>query len=131
MYQGLSIQGARKVLIDFSNTLSKTNTTVRERMLEEAIDIVITELDKYSWIPIKTRKLTEEEKEEYPDSDYMYDCRLPDDGQEVLVTTRSGYVVSDIFCCDEGCYFETYCDEGDVIAWRPLPEPYQKGGEEE
>lgn len=46
MYQGLSIQGARKVLIDFSNTLSKTNTTVRERMLEEAIDIAIEALDE-------------------------------------------------------------------------------------
>ena len=46
MYQGLSIQGARRVLIDWSNKLSKTNNNVRERMLEEAIDIAIEALDE-------------------------------------------------------------------------------------
>lgn len=78
------------------------------------------------WIPIKTRKLTEEEKEEYPDSTFMYDCRLPDDGEEVLVTTWAGNVALDSFCRDDGCYFENNCDEDDVIAWMPKPEPYKK-----
>ena len=47
-----------------------------------------------SWIPIKTRPMTEEEKEhffEYADSrcDDTYtilDCPLPDDGQEVILS---------------------------------------------
>lgn len=77
------------------------------------------------WIPIKTRPLTEEEKEEYPDYSFMYDCQLPDDGQEVLVTSSCGYVRLDTFYRDDGCYFEYYCDEGDVVAWQPLPEPYK------
>lgn len=83
------------------------------------------------WIPIKTRELTEEEKEEYPDCTFMYDCKLPEDGEEVLVTTWYGDVALDNFCRDDGCYFEAYCDEGDAIAWMPKPEPYKKEGEEE
>ena len=84
------------------------------------------------WIPIKTRKPTEEEKEKYPDSDFMYDCQLPDDGEEVLITTSCGDVVEDTFCRDGdyGCYFENYCDEGDVVAWRSKPEPYKEGDKE-
>lgn len=82
------------------------------------------------WVPIVTRPPTEEEKEEYPDCDFMYDCILPDDGEEVLVTTICGDVVEDTFCRDGdyGCYFENYCDEGDVLAWQPKPKPY-KGAE--
>ena len=80
------------------------------------------------WIPIKTRELTEEEKKEYPDCTFMYDCPLPDDGEEVLVTTWCGNVALDTFCRDDGCYFEYGCDEGDVIAWQRLPEPYKEGG---
>lgn len=90
------------------------------------------------WIPIKTRPLTEEEKEEYADLgygedsvNYMYDCPLPEDGEEVLITTRHGEVNADWFYRDDGCYFETYCDEGDVKAWMPLPQPYKSESEEE
>ena len=82
------------------------------------------------WIPIKIRELTYEEKEEYyPECEFMYDYQLPDDGEEVLVTTISGLVTLDTFYRDDGCYFETYCDAGDVVAWMPLPEPYKNGGE--
>ena len=85
-------------------------------------------IEKDKWIPVKYRPLTEEEKEEYPDSGFMYDCQLPDDDEEVLVTTCSGYVCTDIFCRDSdcGCYFENYCEEGEIVAWRPLPEPYKE-----
>lgn len=93
--------------------------------------IKLSERPQDEWIPIETRELTEEEKEEYPDATFMYDCKLPEDGEEVLVTTWSGDVSTDTFCRDDGCYFESYCDEGDVIAWMPKPKPYKEGGEEE
>lgn len=90
------------------------------------------------WIPIKTRPLTEKEKEEYADLGYsedsissMYDCPLPEDGEEVLITTRYDDVRTDTFYRDEGCYFETYCDEDDVKAWMPLPQPYKGESEDE
>lgn len=96
-------------------------------------DVVAAEEEQESkWIPIKTRHLTDKEKEEYAylgyseDSiDFMYDCLLPEDGEEVLITTRYDEVKTDTFYRDEGCYFETYCDEDDVKAWMPLPKPYE------
>lgn len=83
------------------------------------------------WIPIKTRQMTEEEKEEIGhEYAYMYDCPLPDDGQDVLITDCYGYVEVDTFCSDcLGVYFENNCDDGEVVAWMPLPEPYKEGEE--
>lgn len=84
------------------------------------------------WIPIKFRLMTEEEIEEYIAFDehidehpYIYDCLLPEDGQEVLITTPWGVHIT-TFYEDYGCYFENYEDEGDVIAWAALPEPYEE-----
>ena len=81
------------------------------------------------WIPVKIRPMTEEEKAEYNCNDdvKIFDCPLPEDGQDVLVTTRYGDVQMDTFFTDEGSYFERYCDEGDVLAWMPIPEPYKEG----
>ena len=82
---------------------------------------------KARWIPIKTRPMTEEEKEEIGhEYAFMYDCPLPDDGQDVLITDCYGNVEVDTFCRDyEGFYFETNCDDGEVIAWMPLPKSYK------
>ena len=84
------------------------------------------------WIPIKTRPMTEEEKEEIGhEYAFMYDCPLPDDGQEVLITDCYGNVEIDTFCRDdEGVYFENNCDDGEVIAWQPKPEGYIAESEE-
>ena len=90
-----------------------------------------------NWIPIKTRHLTDEERKYYTDLGYLghssdeilkYDCTLPDDGQKVLVTDRFGDVETDTFYRNDvdGCYFEIYCDEGDILAWMPYPEPYKE-----
>ena len=83
------------------------------------------------WIPVKTRPMTEEEKEYY--SEYLsegngmiYDCPLPDDGQEVLITSKYGSVDKTTFYTDCGNYFEQYEDYDEVIAWQPLPEPYKE-----
>lgn len=100
--------------------------------LIECINSIPSAENKGEWIPIVTRPMTEEEKEEYhgeydPNEILIYDCPIPEDGQEVLVNTRFGDVTTDTFYRDDGYYFETYCDEGDVIAWQPKPEPYKKG----
>lgn len=86
------------------------------------------------WIPIKTRKLTDEEFEELSEKydvyfAYAYDCALPDDEEEVLVTTWLNEVEKTTFFRDSyyNCYFEYYEDEGDIIAWAKLPAPYNKG----
>jgi len=91
--------------------------------------------NKLQWIPVETRDMTEEEKKEMfetweycTESDcWKYDCPLPEDGQEILVSTKWG-VSLDTFCVDEGCWFENHPDRGEVLAWMPLPEPYKVGG---
>ena len=87
------------------------------------------------WIPLTKRPLDEDERAYYRDEqgydeaelDEMgiFNCELPEDGQEVLITVY-GYVEVDTFArdCDGCCYFEGR-DIDDVTAWRPLPEPYQ------
>ena len=84
------------------------------------------------WIPLKTRPMTEEEKEhykthpEYRDECRIFNCKLPNDGQEVLISVYGGVEV-DTFVqdADDGCYFEGR-DIYDVDAWMPLPLPYKQ-----
>lgn len=88
------------------------------------------------WIPITTRKITEEERRMEAERigisaedmlDTVYDCKLPDIGQEVLITTSWGCIALTHFCDDVyGAYFEDYEDEGEVVAWMPIPAPYKK-----
>lgn len=86
------------------------------------------------WIPIVSRPMDEDEREYYEshyqdysehDADILI-SELPEDGQEVLITTASGNVSTDTFCKDDvdGCYFENF-DIEDVLAWMPFPEPYK------
>ena len=84
-----------------------------------------------SWIPITMREATEEEKLMY-ECEMAYDCPVPEDSQVVLITDCYGNVETDTFFNDDdGCCFECNCDDGDVVAWMPLPDPYQKGGTDE
>lgn len=128
--------------LDTSDRFMDEDRTVDtyKALLKECYEVLpsVTPKQKMGqWIPIKTRPLSDKEKEEYADLGYsedsisfMYDCPLPDDGQEVFITTRYGEVKTDTFYRDEGCYFETYCDEDDVKAWMPLPEPYEAESED-
>ena len=89
---------------------------------------LVTPQPKTGWIPMTTRPMTEEEREHYRewfdvDEGMIFDCELPEDGQEVLVS-YGGYVCVDTFCRDDGCYFEGVDIDG-VEAWMPLPKPYE------
>lgn len=86
------------------------------------------------WIPITYRPMTDEEKKDYAertgfdeeDLDTMLNCKLPEDGETVLITDCLGNVEVDTFIYDcEGCYFECNCEMEDVKAWMPLPKAYE------
>ena len=106
--------------------------------VHQAHKLAIKALENSSWIPVTTRDLSAEEIEELvkgfenmfaPDEieHWCFDCRLPDDNQEVIVSTQWGVRVVTFYAdYDHGCYFEGYEDRGDVLAWMPLPEPYTK-----
>lgn len=94
------------------------------------------------WIPVTTRPMDEEERLEWSeklgyDIEYedavIYTSQLPDDGQEVLTCNRYGHVAIDKFENDPdyGCCFEENGDMDGILAWMPLPEPYEERREEE
>ena len=112
------------------------------KITEEEYKDLISKLDGHDkalrtpWIPIKTREMTEEEQKHYVEyTDYgledlteILDCKLPDDGEEVLVSTPYGVDIDTFNVEINGCYFEKY-DMDDVEAWMPKPERYKKEGE--
>ena len=89
------------------------------------------------WIPVKFRPMDSEEREywedelgmELADEDaVMFDCPMPEDGQEILVSYRK-WISMDKCELADGCYgLEGNGDWDGVVAWMPLPEPYK--GEE-
>lgn len=84
------------------------------------------------WIPIEYRPGTEEEYAEFskfgtcPRSEFkVYTNEMPEDGQDVLITTKWGTVCEDIYHDDvDASYFEDHDDPDDVIAWMPKPKGY-------
>ena len=87
------------------------------------------------WIPVKFRPMDSEEREyweeqfgeELADEDaVMFDCQMPKDGQEILVSYRK-WINMDKCEIDGGCYgLEGNGDWEDVVAWMSLPEPYEE-----
>ncbi len=97
-----------------------------------ALDDLVKEVNKTGhWIPVKFRPLTDEEQEEYPDYCYMADCLMPDDGEEILVSTKYGSVEKDECGFDDGYYLDSGYDwQTDIVAWMPLPQPYKADKED-
>lgn len=107
------------------------------RIREEELKTLRVELEKNSkedsWIKVSYREITREEAEELGvETDWMYDCDLPEDNTEVLITSAYGDVDKVEFCrdVDGACWFDGYEDFDDVIAWMPVPEPYKEGAEQ-
>lgn len=92
------------------------------------------------WHKLNERPLTDAEKSEFSEHgysdfeipEYMFDCPMPDDQQEILVATEWG-VDKDVCCVDtddwgnhsyglEGCG-----DWDDVIAWAEKPKYDSEG----
>ena len=94
--------------------------------------------DSIKWIPVVLRPMTAEERSYYEeaaggifeDEDaVIFDNPMPEDGQEIWVTTKGGYVFQDVCENDFGMVgLEGNGDWADVIAWQPLyrPEPYKE-----
>lgn len=99
------------------------------QMAEEALE---KEPSILEWIEFKLREITEE-KEYFSEFDprFMWDCKLPKDGQYVLISDGSSVWI-DLFH-DYGVYGcgieQADLEEG--MAWMPLPKPHRKGKENE
>ena len=86
-------------------------------------------MKKSEWISIKYRHMTPAERAEYkdvPEGSLVLSSRMPDDGDEVLVSLSNGFVEIDTFHDDNGdCYFENNDDMDDVKAWMRLPSAWE------
>jgi len=91
------------------------------------------------WIPVKTRPMDEEEKRYWEEhygytfgEDYdgmMFDCLMPEDGQEIWVCSKCGNVWQDTCEVDEGFGLEGNGDWYDIVAWMPYERPDPWKGE--
>lgn len=129
----MTIEEAIKYIDKLANRIPlKFFTDEEAKKYDEFTEIVKDALEtqnKEKWIKIETRPMTEEEYEHFefdcPIEDaFVYECTLPEDGQEVLVQTKWGITLT-TFYDDDGSYFESYEDNGDIIAWKPLPNEYE------
>ena len=81
------------------------------------------------WIPVKYHQISEKERAEESISNdirYMLDCKMPDDGQEILVTNGETTWQDTCFIDCDGYYLDSNYDWIEITAWRPLPEPYKE-----
>lgn len=127
-FEGRGLSDALEIEKDFNEIL---------RLAEKALDS--------QWIPIRYRPLTVKERIalaehygiEYCDTldEKAFDCPMPEDRQEILISTSWGVVedVADNDIDGEGfiCYgLENNGDWDGVDAWMPKPEPYKEEGAE-
>ena len=101
-----------------------------------ALDIVNTLLSdleqdekENGWIPVKYHQISEKERAEESISkniQYMLDCKMPDDGQEILVTNGETTWQDTSFIDCDGYYLDSNYDWIDITAWHPLLEPYKE-----
>ena len=122
------------VSVNAKRCLERFECAKEHRQLAEWLKELKQLREQTRWIPFTKRPMTDEESTFYRDwAEYgaeIFDCPLPDDGQEVLVSW-GGNVCIDTFVKDDrdGCYFEGI-DIDDADAWMPLPVPYNAESEE-
>ena len=116
--EAIIAQRAKAELSEYNFALGLAEDAIRHLPSAEAV----------GWIPFTRRPMTEEEQEDYPNCTFIFDCDLPDDGDEILVSSGR-FVWMDTFCNDDGCYLDGGDDIDEDMAWMPLPKPY-KGGDE-
>ena len=98
---------------------------------EEEREKVIEALKSKSWTPVKYHEITDEERWEndFPKEwAVLLDNPMPEDGEEILISTKSGFVKEDVNYEDDlGNYLDSGYDwVDDVTAWMPMPKPYEE-----
>ena len=102
---------------------------VVQDMIEKLQDDLEQDEKENGWIPVKYHQISEKERAEESisnDIQYMLDCKMPDDGQEILVTNGGTTWQDTSFIDCDGYYLDSGYDWIEITAWRPLPEPYKE-----
>lgn len=91
-----------------------------KRIYEEQDDM--TYKGTITWHKIKTRLLTDEEKDEHPTWGMIVEGAIPDENKEILVATKSGvFTDTCLYDYDEGFYLDSGKDWDEILAWAPIP----------
>lgn len=80
------------------------------------------------WIKVEFHEITEEERKQNfiaEEMTYWLDCRLPDHEEEIICTDGKNVWV-DTNWIDDGYSLDSGHDWRDIVAWKPLPEPYKE-----
>ena len=119
------------------------NISIDTEKLKELTDGIVERikngeivLQYQEWIPVTTRLMTEDEEKEAcerwgvdhleDNEKLMFTCSLPDEGQEILISTHWGVRLDKCdYDPDYGFGLEENGDWDGVLAWMPLPEPYK------
>lgn len=106
---------------------------VHVKVIQDMIEQLLADLEQdekeNGWIPVKYHQISEKERAEESISNdirYMLDCKMPDDGQEILVTNGETTWQDTCFIDCDGYYLDSGYDWIEITAWRPLPEPYKE-----
>lgn len=102
---------------------------VVQDMIEKLQEDLEQDEKEKGWISVKYHQISEKERAEESisnDIQYMLDCKMPDDGQEILVTNGETTWQDTSFIDCDGYYLDSNYDWIDITAWRPLPEPYKE-----
>lgn len=103
---------------------------VVQDMIEKLQDDLEQDEKENGWIPVKYHQISEKERAEESisnDIQYMLDCKMPDDGQKILVTNGETTWQDTCFIDSNGYYLDGGYDWIDITAWMPLPKPYKEG----
>lgn len=114
------------------------------KRINEAFKKACEALEQSEWIPIKYRPMTGEERIafakyygiEYCDTanEKIFDCLMPEDGQEILISTSWGIRIDVAANDTDGDGFISYGleENGDwdgITAWMPSLKPYKEAEE--
>lgn len=98
-------------------------------MLEQLKDDLEQDEKEKGWIPVKYHQISEKERAEESisnDIQYILDCKMPDDGQEILVTNGETTWQDTCFVDSNGYYLDGGYDWIEITAWQPFPKPYKE-----
>lgn len=130
-------------LIQLKNEVENTGNGAyfSKNNISKIVELLLTDLEQdekeNGWISVKYHQISEKEREEESISrdirrrihfkrHYMLDCKMPDDGQEILATNgKTTWQDTSFIDCD-GYYLDSNYDWIEITAWRPLPEPYKE-----
>lgn len=111
--------------MDVSMTLEDSAACEYHAGMADALMQGIEALEETEWRPITRRERKDGEREYYPGANYIYDCELPKNGQDILATDGKR-VWYDIYFDDEGPELDSQREFREMTAWRPFPSPYKQ-----